>query len=71
MTPETVQEHIFWATANNDETAPPELIRAQRKLSRLYRSNRQAFDGIVGSIDVWLKPAKPEASEDVGKKAAS
>jgi hypothetical protein len=46
-------------------------MRARQKLSRLYKANRQAFDGIVGSIDVWLKPAKPEAAEDAGKKAAS
>ena len=60
---------IRFTAANNGEAASPELMRAQQKLSRLYRSNRQAFDGVAVLIDHGLKPAKPDAAEGVGKKA--
>jgi hypothetical protein len=37
------------------------------KLSRLYKTNRPAFDGVAGTIDVWLKqstkPGEAEAPE--------
>jgi len=45
------------------EAAPPELIKGQTKLARLYKTNRPAFDGIAGRIDVWLKSAKADTEQ--------
>jgi len=46
------------------EKAPPELIKAQSKLARLYKANRQSFAGVVAMIEFGLKPAeKPESAK--------
>jgi len=52
--------------------APPELAKAQAKLGKLYEVNKPAFDGVIGTIDVWLKQSKePESAPlpELEKKA--
>jgi len=53
------------------KVAPPELVKARAKLDKLYEVNKPAFDGVIGTIDVWLKQSKagnaPEA--EASKKA--
>ena len=51
--------------------APPELAKARAKLDKLYEVNKPAFDGVIGTIDVWLKQSKAgEAPEpELEKKA--
>ena len=62
---------IRFTAANHGEAASPELIRAQRKLSRLYKANRAVFDAAVAVIESGLKGTVRGAAEDTGKKAAS
>jgi len=60
---------IRFTAANNDETAPPELMRARQKLSRLYKANRAVFDAAVAVIESGLKGNVRGATEDEIKKA--
>ena len=63
-------------TKDSAESPPLELAKAQAKLTRLYNANKQAFDGVVGTIDVWLKSAGipdavPEPAEPAKKQAVA
>ena len=56
---------IRFSAENTAEKAPPELAKAIAKLSHLYKANRPAFDGVAGTIDVWLKQsAKPGEADE-------
>ena len=47
------------------KATPPELAKARAKLDKLYEVNKPAFDGVIGTIDVWLKQSKAGEAPEV------
>jgi len=53
---------------------PKDLAKAVKQLGHLRRVNRQAFDGLIGSIDSWFRassdmPAESAPAPELEKKA--
>jgi len=66
--PELAKIRLF----KGSDPVPPELAKARAKLDKLYEVNKPAFDGVIGTIDVWLKQSKePESAStpELEKKA--
>ena len=61
---------IRFSAENAAEKVPPEIAKVRAKLYRLYKVNRPAFDNVAGTIDVWLKTAKPDEKEAEAGKGA-
>ena len=65
---------ISVGVASPAERTHPELIMVLKQLEHLRRVNRQAFDGLIGSIDSWFRassdmPAESAPLPELEKKA--